>query len=186
MSIAEQLVLLADPRACVLRISLPMGISFNGHAGAIDWIQSRFRQQKPATLYYDEIRSPTYTDCLNRLFQWSLASDWSGLFHAGGPRWLTLYQIAQIVNRVGGYDPRLLIGCHRRAAGPVPPRAGDVTMDCSKLARRLGGRLLDPWPLEDSWVPTDRLWHTRRPPDEKGSPRLLAQILYRNPRRPDG
>ncbi|HTQ40069.1 MAG TPA: sugar nucleotide-binding protein, partial [Pirellulales bacterium] len=29
--------------ACILRISLPMGVSFNGHAGAIDWIQSRFK-----------------------------------------------------------------------------------------------------------------------------------------------
>src|SRR5262249_22817744 len=25
--------------AAILRISLPMGVSFNGHAGAIDWIQ---------------------------------------------------------------------------------------------------------------------------------------------------
>ena len=42
MAVAEQL--LADwlPEACVLRISLPMGVSFNGHAGAVDWIQSRF------------------------------------------------------------------------------------------------------------------------------------------------
>ena len=44
MSVAEQLIQLADPRACMLRISLPMGVSFNGHAGAIDWIQSRFRK----------------------------------------------------------------------------------------------------------------------------------------------
>ena len=62
--------LLADwmPRACILRISLPMGVSFNGHAGAIDWIQSRFKKGRPATLYFDEVRTPTYTDCLNRVF----------------------------------------------------------------------------------------------------------------------
>lgn len=180
MSVAEQLVMLADPAACVLRISLPMGISFNGHAGAIDWIQSRFRQGKPATLYYDEIRTPTYTDCLNRICQHALANSWSGLFHAGGPRSLTLYQIAQIVNRVGGYDPELVVGCHRVAAGPLPPRAGDVTMDSSKLANQLGVDPFDPWPLDDTWVPTDRHWHARR--HERGSPELLAQILYRNPR----
>ena len=34
---------------------------------------------------------------------------------------LTLYQIGQIVNRVGGYDPHLLKGCPRREAGPIPP-----------------------------------------------------------------
>ena len=28
---------------------------------------SRFKKSRPATLYFDEIRTPTYTDCLNRL-----------------------------------------------------------------------------------------------------------------------
>ncbi|HMP07557.1 MAG TPA: sugar nucleotide-binding protein [Lacipirellulaceae bacterium] len=107
MVAAEQV--LADwlPQACVLRISLPMGVSFNGHAGAIDWIQSRFRKNRPATLYFDEVRTPTYTDCLNRLFERVLALDLAGVYHCGGPRRLSLYEIAQIVNRVGGYDPAL-------------------------------------------------------------------------------
>ena len=99
-----------------------MGISFNGHAGAIDWIQSRFKKSKPATLYFDEIRTPTYTDCLNELCEVVLASDLTGLYHAGGPRRLSLYNIAQIINRVGGYDPKLLLGCPRIEAGPIPPR----------------------------------------------------------------
>ena len=33
MVAAEEMILAADPQACILRISLPMGISFNGHAG---------------------------------------------------------------------------------------------------------------------------------------------------------
>src|SRR5262245_7318966 len=113
MAEAEQILLAEGDKvnSAILRISLPMGISFNGHAGAIDWIQSRFKKGKPATLYYDEIRTPTYTDCLNRLFGAVLASDLHGLYHAGGPRRLSLYEIAQIVNRVGGYDPDLLQGC---------------------------------------------------------------------------
>src|SRR5690606_3487119 len=110
MVAGEQLVLARRPQACVARISLPMGVSFNGHAGAIDWIQSRFMKQKPATLYYDEIRTPTYTDCLNRVLQLLLAGQLSGLYHAGGPRRLSLYEIAQVVNRIGGYDPRHLQG----------------------------------------------------------------------------
>ena len=100
-----------------------MGISFNGHAGAIDWIQSRFKKSKPATLYFDEIRTPTYTDCLNELCEVVLGSELSGLYHAGGPRRLSLFNIAQVINRVGGYDPKLLMGCPRRLAGPIPPRA---------------------------------------------------------------
>lgn len=180
---AERIVLAARPDACILRISLPMGVSFNGHAGAIDWIQSRFKQSKPATLYFDEIRTPTYTDCLNRLFQAVLASNLCGIYHAGGPRRLSLYEIAQIVNRIGGYAPEHLLGCPRLEAGPVPPRAGNVSLDSNKLVRALGYQPLDPWPLESSQVPTHRDWHRERTCGEPGSPELLQRVLYRNPAR---
>lgn len=180
---AEQFLLREFP-CCILRISLPMGISFNGHAGAIDWIQSRFKKGRPATLFFDEIRTPTYTDCLNRLCETMLARRECGLLHAGGPRRLSLYQIAQIVNRVGGYDPRLLMGKPRREAGPIPPRAGNVSLDSTRLARLLGYQPFDPWPLDERWVPTHDRWHFERSADEPGSRDLLARVLYRNPRRP--
>jgi dTDP-4-dehydrorhamnose reductase len=183
MAVAEELILAAEPRACLLRISLPMGISFNGHAGAIDWIQSRFKQGRPATLYYDEIRTPTYTDCLNETCEAVLTGSLSGLYHAGGPRTLSLYQIAQVVNRLGGYDPRLLMGIPRREAGPVPPRAGNVSMNSAKLASALGCEPFDPWPLYGEHVPTHRHWHHERTADVPGSPAFLAEVLYHNPRR---
>ena len=178
---AEQLIVRERPQACVLRISLPMGISFSGHAGAIDWIQSRFRKSKPATLFFDEIRTPKYTDCLNLLCEAVLANDLGGLYHAGGPRRLSLFEIAQVVNRVGGYDARHLIGCYRHEVGPIPPRAGDVTMDSSKLVAALGYDPFDPWPIDDRWVPTHRDWHRERPPGEAGSPELLARDSVSKP-----
>jgi len=179
MAEAERITL-AESEAAILRISLPMGVSFNGHAGAIDWIQSRFKKGKPATLYYDEVRTPTYTDCLNPLLTTVLARrDMYGLLHAGGPRRLSLFQIAQIVNRVGGYDPDLLHGCLRIEAGPIPPRAGDVTMDSSKLASALGYQPFDPWPLDEEHVPTHREWHYE---GSRGSPMLLKELLYHNRR----
>jgi dTDP-4-dehydrorhamnose reductase len=183
MVAAEEVILRGLPESCILRISLPMGISFNGHAGAIDWIQSRFKKHKPATLYFDEIRTPTYTDCLNPLCEAVLASSLSGLYHAGAPRRLTLYQIGQIINRVGGYSPDHLMGCPRVAAGPIPPRAGDVSMDSSKLAADLGFEPFHPWPYDESLVPTHREWHHERTSGERGSQQLLTQVLYRNPRR---
>jgi dTDP-4-dehydrorhamnose reductase len=182
MVAAEQLIHDWMPQACMLRISLPMGVSFNGHAGAIDWIQSRFKNGRPATLYFDEVRTPAYTDCLNRLYERVLASDLAGLYHAGGPRALSLYQIAQIVNRVGGYDPKLLIGCPRIDAGPVPPRAGNVTMNSAALADVLGDEPLNAWPYDPQLVPTDHDWHHGRD-GERGSRELLSRMLYRNPLR---
>jgi dTDP-4-dehydrorhamnose reductase len=184
MVAAEEMIRAHLPSACILRISIPMGISFSGHAGAIDWIQSRFKKSKPATLYIDEIRTPTYTDCLNTLCEAVLARDLAGVYHAGAPRPLSLFQIAQVINRVGGYDPDCLFGCPRFEAGPMPPRAGNVSMDSSKLSAALGYEPLGAWPYDDRYVPTHREWHRER--GEPGSPDLLARILYHNPLRQDG
>ena len=148
--------------------------------GAIDWIQSRFRHGRPATLYFDEVRSCTYTDDLNATCARFLAGTEAGLFHAGGPRPISLYRIAQVVNRVGGYDPHLLKGCLRADAGPVPPRAGNVSM-CSDKVRGVGGEPFRPWPLGDELVPTDRRWHFERPAGEGGSPERIRERLYRYP-----
>ncbi len=186
---AEQLVQKKRPTAAILRISLPMGVSSNGHAGAIDWIMSRFLADKPATLYYDEVRTPAYVQDLNCLFAGFIGSQTSGLFHAPGRRPVSLYQIAQVINRVGGFDPDLLIGCYRVEAGPVPPRAGNVTMDGTRLARFLANeKLADPrivaddselteWPNRSDLFPSDRQWHYQRP--ESGvSIENIRQYLY--------
>jgi dTDP-4-dehydrorhamnose reductase len=175
---AEALVRDADHRAAILRISLPMGPSFNRHAGAIDWIQSRFRHGRPATLYFDEVRSCTYTSDLNQVFEWFLHGEEAGLYHLGGPRPLSLFQIAQIVNRVGGYDPILLKGCPRKMAGPMPPRAGNVSMNSGKLRAILGGNPFQAWPVGDDLWPTDRLWHFHRPANERGSWQRIVARLY--------
>lgn len=181
MAEAETLVREIDPGAALLRISLPMGPSFNRHAGAIDWIESRFRAGRPATLYFDEVRSCTYVDDLNRVCARFLSGRESGIYHAGGPTPVTLYQIGQIVNRVGGYEPRLLHGCPRLAAGPMPPRAGNVSMLSAKLDALMGGCPFQPWPVGSGLFPTDRDWHRQRPADEQGSVQRIRDRLYAYP-----
>ncbi len=176
---AEQLILSARPSSCILRISLPMGISFNGHAGAIDWIASRFKKNKPATLYFDEVRTPTYCQCLTETIEDVLVSDMSGLYHCGGTRNLSLYQIAQIVNRVGGYDPDLLIGCPRIEAGPIPPRAGNVTMNSERLAQAIGRAPFVPWPLKNEQVPDALDWHYQRGGDLGSEDRIVSELYLR-------
>jgi len=182
MVAGERAVLEADPKACILRISLPMGRSLNGHAGAIDWIASRFKKSRPATLYTDEIRTPTYADCLNRVCEAVLGGHLAGIYHAGGPRRLSLFQIAQVINRLGGYDPECLFGIPRTHAGPIPPRAGNVCMNSDKLRHALGYPPFAPWPVEERWVPTHRKWHYERPANEPRSPEFLDQVLARLPR----
>jgi len=176
---AEDVFRTQTPGAAILRIALPMGPSFNQHAGAIDWIQSRFRADRPATLYFDEVRSCTYCDDLTDVFEKMLSGDASGIFHCGGPQALTLYQIAQVINRVGGYRPDLLKGCPRIEAGPMPPRAGDVSMNSARLCVELGEQPFRPWPLGEALQPTDRQWHYARPLDEPRSLEQIARRLYR-------
>ena len=182
MAAAEELVLDSSTNSCIARISLPMGPSPNRHAGAIDWIQSRFRKGKPATLYFDEVRTPTYTDCLNYVCCNLLRSEMQGLVHAGGPQPLSLFQIAQIVNRVGGYPPHLLHGCFRTEAGPIPPRAGNVTMSTQLLEQTCPSPFL-PWPLDPRLVPTHPEWHWERADGWQhagfaGGLDLLTSVLY--------
>ena len=157
---AEASVLSVLPPAQILRIALPMDYAPGGLAGAIDWITSRFRAGRPATLYFDEVRSPVFGGDLCRTVEHCLLGDVpGGLYHCGGPRTVTLYEVGQIINAVGGYDPRLLQGCPRIEAGPFPPRVGHLGMDSSLLTRFLPEGTLRPWPLQAELMPSHRNWH---------------------------
>lgn len=178
MAEAEGVILDGYPEAAILRIALPMGPSLNGHAGAVDWIESRFRKGKPATLYFDEVRNNLYVQDLGRVLAHFCGNAERGLWHVGGPRPLSLYQIAQVINRVGGYPPELLMGCLRAAAGPVPPRAGNVGMDTSKVTALLPPGTLRPWPADPALVPTDPEWHARRSDPGDFPAGSVARRLY--------
>lgn len=182
MAIAEEIVILGYRSAAIFRISLPMGISVNGHAGAIDWILSRFRKNNPATLYFDELRSPFYCEDFNEVMELTLGNTIKGIYHLGSHRHLSLYQIGQIVNKVGGYTPELLKGCMRKEAGHMPPRAGNVTMSNQKLIQALGVDLFRKWPYLEDHVPDGRDWHYDRPDHMIFHPEQIHKCLYRIPR----
>jgi len=180
MAQAEQMVLKRRPDASVLRISLPMGVSFNGHAGAIDWIGYRFKRGLPATLYFDEVRTPTYVKDLSNVCETFLGNSISGVFHAGGPRRVSLYEIAQVINVVGNFDSSLLHGCYRIEAGPIPPRAGNVAMNSEKLNIELGYSPFKKWPADDSLFPFGPKWHEAdfRPQVEESGWSAVEKLLY--------
>lgn len=181
MAIAEEIIMLRYPSAAIFRISLPMGVSVNGHAGAIDWILSRFKKNNPATLYFDEVRSPFYCEDFNRVVELTLGNKIKGIYHLGSHRHLSLYQIGQVVNKVGGYPPHLLKGCMRKEAGPMPPRAGNVTMSNRKLIQALGVDPFRKWPYLECHVPDGKDWHHDRPDHMVFHPEQIHRCLYRIP-----
>jgi len=73
------------------------------------------------------------------------------------------------------------MGIPRREAEPIPPRAGNVSMNSNKLTKALGHNPFDPWPYCDSLMPTGPKWHYERPEHEKHSPQYLHQVLCLNP-----
>ncbi|MBQ3388038.1 MAG: sugar nucleotide-binding protein [Thermoguttaceae bacterium] len=180
MTEGEKILAEEDPYAVTLRISMPMGLSFNGHAGAIDWIAARFRKNRHATLYYDEVRTPTYCDDLSRTALAFLGNRYAGILNAGGPRQVSLYQMAQIINRVGGYPSELLYGLMKGEACPVPPRVSNCALNSEKIARVLGFAPFDPWPLDEELMPDGRAWHRCR--HESGSTEKMNRLLGFNPR----
>ncbi len=181
-AIAEDIIMLRYPSAVIFRISLPMGISVNGHAGAIDWILSRFKKNNPATLYFDEVRSPFYCEDFNKVMEIVLEKKYiRGTYHFGSHRHLSLYQIGQIVNKVGGYASHLLKGCLREEAGPMPPRAGNVTMSNKKLIQALGADPFRKWPYLEHHVPDGERWHHDRPGHMVFHPEQIHKCLYRIP-----
>ncbi len=118
---------------CVIRISLPLGDSIKGDKGAIDWIEGRFRRNLPVTLFYDEYRSCANCDDIGKMAAAALAMEFNGLFHFGGAKRWSLFDIGEFVLKNGGYDPNLLKGRLRRHEIDGPPRVGDVSLNSNKL-----------------------------------------------------
>jgi dTDP-4-dehydrorhamnose reductase len=176
MARAEYAIVEQCPQTAILRIPLPMGPSLNGHAGAVDWIEHRFARGKPATLYYDEVRSNLYIQDILSVLEFFIDNFQPGIFHLGGPLPLSLYEIGQVINKLGNYPAALLNGCWRREAAPIPPRVGNVTMDSTNIMQILPSGTIQPWPLDEQYLPSGRDWHSVR--TAPYPPSALKSALY--------
>ncbi|MBZ0109198.1 MAG: sugar nucleotide-binding protein [Candidatus Scalindua rubra] len=118
---------------CIVRLGLPLGDSIGGKKGAVDWIESRFRRNLPVTLFYDEYRSCVDCEEIGSMAISALAHGLRGLFHLGGSRRWSLFDIGKYVLDRGGYAPGLLHGIMRNQEENGPPRIGDVSLNSKKL-----------------------------------------------------
>lgn len=125
----------------IVRIGLPMGESVQGEKGALDFIEGRFRRNLPMTLFHDEWRSCIHCDELAEIVVALLLREEQGLFHAGGPKPVSLYEIGQRIIDRGGYDPKLLKKLSRLDEKNGPPRVGNVHMNSSKVEKVLGRKI---------------------------------------------
>ncbi len=117
----------------IFRLGLPLGDSIVGKKGAIDWIENRFMRNLPVTLFYDEYRSCISCEEISQMAIAALTLELRGLFHLGGERKWSLYDIGKYVQEKGGYSPGLLNGIMRHQEENGPPRIGDVSLNSKKL-----------------------------------------------------
>lgn len=141
---AEQ-VIAELPAAMILRKGLPMGDSFSGRKGPLDYLAYRFRQNKPLTLFYDELRSALYLDDFIAGVCLLWESEATGLYHFGGPRRVSLYDIGQYVMATRPFDPACLMRASRFEDREGLPRIGNVALN-SQRAYALTGFTPRAWP----------------------------------------
>jgi len=129
---------------CIVRLGLPLGDSILGNKGAIDWIEGRFRRNLPVTLFYDEYRSCIDCEEIGRMTMAALTLELRGLFHLGGEKTWSLYDIGKYVQEKGGYSPDLLNGRMRHLEENGPPRIGNVSLNSNRLKNLINAKTLFP------------------------------------------
>ncbi len=122
---------------CIVRLGLPLGDSVTGDKGAIDWVENRFKRNLPVTLFFDEWRSCPLCNEIGEYITKLMDKEIEGLFHFGGKRIFSLYEIGQYVLKKGNYNPGLLNGIYRHEEINGPPRIGNVALNSSKINKIL-------------------------------------------------
>ncbi len=150
LSVAGKTIALAEAQIAnsrkwtILRLGLPIGSSLTGDKGAVDFIDSRLRRTLPLTLFYDEFRSCIGCDEICRIIKRLVEIRCEGLFHLGGPKPYSLYEVGEWVRNQKNYSEGLLKGISRFEEKNGPPRIGNVALNSSKIESLLEYRITDP------------------------------------------
>jgi dTDP-4-dehydrorhamnose reductase len=133
-------------RHSIVRLGLPMGDSIQGKKGAVDFIEGRLKRGLPMSLFHDEYRSCIDCDDLADAVVSLLALEVEGVFHVGGPRPVSLYEIGERILQRGNYRKEALMKWSRADDVNGPPRIGNVHLNSAK-AERVLGRSLKHWKI---------------------------------------
>ena len=125
-------------RHAIVRLGLPMGDSIQGKKGAVDFIEGRLRRGLPMSLFHDEYRSCIDCDDLADAIVSLFSMEVEGLFHVGGPRPVSLYEIGDRILRRGNYRRDALRKWSRADDVNGPPRIGNVHLNSQKAELLLG------------------------------------------------
>ncbi|MFH1479137.1 MAG: sugar nucleotide-binding protein [Candidatus Omnitrophota bacterium] len=129
---AEKAVLDHDTSG-IIRLGLPIGPSVSGTKGPIDFIAKRLSTKRKMTLFHDEVRSLITTEDLAHGVLNFFEKKGKGVFHYGGPKEYSLYDIGSHLVKTRGYKKEYLIRSSRFDEVNGPPRIGRVILDSKKF-----------------------------------------------------
>ena len=92
----------------------------------------------PMTLFHDEVRSFITTEDLALAVVHFFDKKGTGIFHCGGPKEYSLYDIGAHLVEERGYEEEYLIRSSRFLDKNGPPRIGRVTLDSTKFCEFTG------------------------------------------------
>ena len=129
------------PRHSTIRIGLPMGDSIQGEKGAVDFIEGRLKRGLPMSLFHDEYRSCIDCDELADFVMELFFREVEDVFHVGGPRPVSLYEIGERILKRGNYKKEALKKWSRVDDVNGPPRIGNVHLNSGKVEQLLGRKI---------------------------------------------
>ena len=119
------------PDAVICRMPLMFGYAPGTSGGFLGWMIRALEKGEPIRLFTDEYRTAVDTASAAQgllLFTGKPA----GIYHLGGQRRLSRYDMGRILAERGGWDPSLLVPASVRDAGTSAPRSPDVSLVSQK------------------------------------------------------
>jgi dTDP-4-dehydrorhamnose reductase len=135
--LGEQLVLDADPEAIVARVNL-FGWSLQGKRSLGELFVFSLQAGKSMMGFTDVIFSPLLVNDLASIFLRMLTLRLSGLYHVVSSEAMSKYDFGVQVARKFNLDPGLIKPTRVADSGLKAPRAPNLDLDTTKLARALG------------------------------------------------
>ena len=126
---------------CIARLGLPMGASIQGEKGALDFIEGRLKRDLPMSLFHDEFRSCIDCEEVANIILALFEEQAEGMFHVGGPRPVSLYEIGERILQKGNYSSEALKKWSRCDDINGPPRIGNVHLNSSKVESFVGRKI---------------------------------------------
>jgi dTDP-4-dehydrorhamnose reductase len=139
---AEELVRDNCRNYVIARCSLMYGKSPSGRRGVDERLLESLRSGKEVVLFTDEYRTPVCAQDLAPALLRVAESGFVGTVHCAGTERISRYDLGLKICRAAGVDSSRIVPAKIEDVQSGPPRAPDVSLDSTKLAERLGIRLM--------------------------------------------